>query len=90
MHKPGAQNNVADALSRKVVVKEFVNALTVLNSEFVGFIRTLAGSDEAYKKLMKDVRDGVVRKYWVEDGLLYAKGNRLYVPCGGNLRLQIL
>ncbi|KAK1396551.1 hypothetical protein POM88_006414 [Heracleum sosnowskyi] len=90
VHKPGAQNHVADALSRKVAVKEFVNALTVVNSDFIGLIRSLSGCDEAYKKLMKDVREGIVRKYWIEDGLLHAKGNRLYVPCGGNLRLQIL
>ena len=90
MHKPGAQNNVADALSRKVAVKDFVNALTVVNSDFVGQIRALAGSDEAYKRLVKEVREGIVRKYWVENGLLHAKGNRLYVPCGGTLRLQIL
>ncbi|KAK1365518.1 hypothetical protein POM88_041079 [Heracleum sosnowskyi] len=90
VHKPGAQNHVADALSRKVAVKEFVNTLTVVNSDFIGLIRSLSGCDEAYKKLMKDVREGIVRKYWIEDGLLHAKGNRLYVPCGGNLRLQIL
>ena len=32
----------------------------------------------------------MVRKYWVEDGLLYAKDSRLYVPCGGELRRQIM
>ncbi|KAK1373424.1 hypothetical protein POM88_029617 [Heracleum sosnowskyi] len=86
----GAQNNVVDALSRKVAVKEFVNALTMVNSDFVELIRTLSGSDETYKKLMKDVRESIIRKYWIKNGLLHAKGNMLYVPCGGNLRLKIL
>lgn len=41
-------------------------------------------------KLVRDVKEGVIRRYWVEDGLLHAKGARLYVPKGGNLRRQLL
>ena len=39
---------------------------------------------------MQDVREGVVRRYWVEDGLLYAKGGKLFVPKGGKLRLELM
>ena len=31
---------------------------------------------------MQDVTVGLVRCYWLEDGLLYAKGGKLFVPSG--------
>ncbi|KAH7569629.1 hypothetical protein JRO89_XS06G0221500 [Xanthoceras sorbifolium] len=34
----------------------------------------------------EEVLDGLVRRYWVEDNLLHAKGSRLYVPNGGGLK----
>ena len=46
--------------------------------------------DSTYVNLKQDVQDGVVRSYWIEDDLLYAKGNRLYVPSGGGLRQELL
>lgn len=48
-------------------------------------IRQVAKEDSQYTKLISDVRDRVVRKYWLEDGLLCAKGARLLVPKGGRL-----
>jgi len=33
-------------------------------------------------KLADLVKEGVVRRYWLEDDLLYAKGHRLYVSAG--------
>ena len=35
--------------------------------------------DATYKKLVQDVTVGLVRRYWLEDGLLYVKGGKLYV-----------
>jgi hypothetical protein len=35
------------------------------------------------------VKQGVVRRYWLEDGVLYAKGHRLYVPAG-SIRCELL
>jgi hypothetical protein len=34
-------------------------------------------------KLTEQVNEGIVRWYWLEDGLLYTKGHRLYIPIGG-------
>ncbi|KAF3975229.1 hypothetical protein CMV_001501 [Castanea mollissima] len=36
--------------------------------------------DATYLKLVQDVTAGLVRRYWLEDGLLYAKGGKLFVP----------
>lgn len=32
--------------------------------------------------LIQDVKDAAVRRYWLEDGLQMAKGNRLYILVG--------
>ena len=39
---------------------------------------------------MQQVTEGTVRRYWVSDGLLHAKGDRLYVPCGAGLRQLLM
>ena len=46
--------------------------------------------DSTYVNLKQDVQDDVVWRYWIEDDLLYAKGDRLYVPSGGGLRRELL
>lgn len=46
--------------------------------------------DTQYTNLVADVQGGVVQKYWLEDILLYAKGTRLFVSKGGQLRQDIL
>ena len=38
--------------------------------------------DATYQKLVQDVTVGLVRRYWLEDGLLYAKGGKLFIPSG--------
>ena len=43
-----------------------------------------------YHRLVHDVKDGVIRRYWLEDGLHYANGAKLYVPKGRNLRRLLL
>ena len=84
VHKPGAQNQVADALSRKV--QESVVSLSVVQTEFLEEIRQQSKTDLVYLKIVEEVKAGVVRKYWLEDGLLYAKGSRLFVPHGVSLQ----
>jgi hypothetical protein len=86
-HRPGRHNQVADALSRKAV--ETIAALTQLESTFVGKLKDQAKEDRVYQKLVAQVQDGTVRRYWLDDGLLYAKGGRVFVPSGG-LRTQLL
>jgi hypothetical protein len=80
-HKPGRHNQVADALSRKQV-DEVIAALSRIETDFLARIRELSKHDPAYMKLAVLVKEGTIRRYWLEDGLLYAKGHRLYVPAG--------
>lgn len=49
-----------------------------------------ANEDTTYCKLKQHVQEGVVRKYWLDHDLLYARGGRLYVPKGGRLWLDLL
>ena len=80
-HKLGKHNQVVDALSRKQV-QEYVAALTRVKSNFVEMIKESSKLDATYKKLVQDVTAGLVRHYWLEDGLLYAKGGKLSVLGG--------
>ena len=89
VHKPGRQNDVADALSRKEV-QAYVAALTTVHSNFLDRLKEHAKIDVAYTKLQQDVKEGLVRRYWLDEDLLYAKGGRLYVPSGGGLRNELL
>ncbi|KZV57841.1 hypothetical protein F511_03410 [Dorcoceras hygrometricum] len=88
VHKPGKHNEVADALSRKMV-HDYVAALTLVESDFYGRIQEAAAQDSAYQKLLDQIKAGELRKYWIEDGILYAKGSRAYIPTGA-LRNELL
>ena len=44
-------------------------ALTRVESDFVDRIRESAKLDATYQKLVQDVTAGLVRRYWLEDGL---------------------
>ncbi|XP_044510183.1 uncharacterized protein LOC123228802 [Mangifera indica] len=89
VHRAGSENRVADALSRKEV-HAYVAALTEVQSDFLGKLRVQAEEDAEYAHLREQVEQGVVRKYWLDRGLLYAKGGRLYVPKSGGLRQGLL
>ena len=89
MHKPGKENAVADALSRKYV-EEYVAALSIVETDFRDKIKAGSPNDPGYQTLVAQVREGKVRRYWLEDDLLFAKGGRAYVPAGGGLRRQLL
>ena len=78
-------NRVADALSGKHV-QTVVAAISSFNTLFLDRVREQAKADSQYQKLVQQVTEGTVRRYWVSDGLLHAKGDRLYVPCGAGLR----
>lgn len=88
MYRPGRHNDVADVLSRKVV-EEFVTTLTLVESSFLERVHEFAESDPVYKKLTLQVKDGEIRKYWLKNGLLFAKESRAYVPVGA-LRRELL
>lgn len=74
-------NLVADALSRKNVT-EFFGAISQVQSDIEGQIRELVAKDPGYQKLLEQVKEGTVCRYWIDDGLSHAKGNRLFIPVG--------
>ena len=80
-NKPGKYNEVADALSHKQV-QEYMAVLTRMESDLVDRIKESAKLDATYHKLVQDVTAGLVRHYWLEDGLLHAKGGKLFIPSG--------
>ncbi|KAL0423509.1 UNVERIFIED_CONTAM: RNA-directed DNA polymerase [Sesamum radiatum] len=62
VHRPGKHNDVADALSRKLV-EEYVAALTVVEYDFLDQIRESSKTDAGYLKLVEQVKSGLIRKY---------------------------
>ena len=88
LHRLGKHNVVADTLSRKEVIA-YIAALSEVVSDFNERIQQLAESDASYEKLRQQVREGLNRRYWIQDNLLMAKGGRLYVPVG-QLRKELL
>lgn len=63
-------------LSRKEV-QEYVAALKTVETSFVDRIHELSQHDEVYQRLIKEVQHGFVKRYWIEDGLLYFKRGRI-------------
>lgn len=64
-------------------------SISLVESDFLSKIREQAPNDPVYQKLVVLVRDGTVRRYWLEDGLLYAKVGRAYVPSGELRRILL-
>lgn len=85
IHRPRRQNQVADALSRKTV-EAYVAALTTVVTDFLDKIQQQAETDTSYCQLREKIMQGLVWRYWVEEDLIYARGGKLYVPSGEDLR----
>ncbi|KAL0302207.1 UNVERIFIED_CONTAM: hypothetical protein Sangu_3114500 [Sesamum angustifolium] len=81
VHRLGKQNDVADGLSQKLV-EEYVAALTVVESDFLDQIQETSKMGAGYLKLVEQIQSGLIRKYWLDSGLLYCKGRRVFVPTG--------
>lgn len=79
-HKPGRHNLVPDALSRKA--QEMCAAITAVESDFTKRVQEECKIDSEYQRLVEQVKEGSVRRYWLEKGLLFTTGRRLYVPTG--------
>ena len=62
-------NLVIDALSRKVG-EEYVAAIFFVESDLLNIIKENAVRDVTYQKLVQQVNEGIVRRYWLEDDLL--------------------
>ena len=72
LHRPGRHNTVAGALSRKEVIT-YITTLSEVISDLNEKIKQAAGQDVAYGRLKQQVKEGVVRRYWLEGDLLVAK-----------------
>lgn len=79
---------MVDALSRKEVI-EYVIALSHVVSNFIERIKQVTLLDVAYEKLRQQVQEGNSRRYWLEEDLLVARGDRMYIP-GSTLRKELL
>lgn len=44
-----------------------MNPLSLIELNIVEKLKTLAQFNEAYKKLVQQVSEGLIRKYWLED-----------------------
>nr|TKS18167.1 hypothetical protein D5086_0000006500 [Populus alba] len=87
-HKPGRHNQVADALSWCEVLDSLI-AKDHMESDMLDRLRQAVVEDPAYVKIVDLVREGIMRRYWLDNGLLYAKRGRVYVP-NGKLRKHLL
>ena len=88
LHQPRRHNTVAAALSRKEVIA-YITTLSEVIFDFNEKIKLAAEQDAAYGKLKQQVKEGMIRRYWLEGDLLVAKRGRWYVPAGG-LRKDLL
>ena len=56
-------------------VKTFVAFLSTVQSNFLERTRQHADADKNYGQLKQQVKDGLACKYWLDDDLLYVRGN---------------
>ena len=74
-------------VGKKVIT--YITTLSEVISNFNEKIKQAAEQDAAYGKLKQQVKEGVIRRYWLEGDLLVAKWERWYVIAGG-LRNELL
>ena len=86
-YKPGSVNHVADALSRKA---ELASMTSQPQGDIMDLLREGLQHDPMAKSLIALAHEGKTKRFWVEDGLLYTKGRRLYVPKWGNIRRNLI
>ncbi|KAL0434686.1 UNVERIFIED_CONTAM: Transposon Tf2-11 polyprotein [Sesamum radiatum] len=93
-YRAGSSNHVADALSRRADLASLGSVAALSSSAVATSIRDrareLLPKDSAVEGLVHLFEQGKARKFWLDDGLLMTKGNRLYVPKGGNLRKSLI
>ena len=85
-YKPSRANLVADALSRK---RELA-AISSPNFSMADKIKEGLGYNPQAKNLIELAGQEKTRQFWVEDGQLVTKGNRIYVPKWQGLRREII
>ncbi|EOY14161.1 Uncharacterized protein TCM_033451 [Theobroma cacao] len=85
-YKPGQANLVADVLSRKATLA----AINEVQTELLSCIREGISHDPTTQSILEHAKARKTKRFWVSNGLVYAKGNRLYVPQHGGLRKLLL
>ena len=63
---------------------------SVANTPIREYIKKNMEKNPTIKTILKLVKEGKTRQFWVEDGLLWAKGGCLYVPRAGDLQRVLL
>ncbi|RWR76339.1 hypothetical protein CKAN_00477800 [Cinnamomum micranthum f. kanehirae] len=89
-YKTGKSNVVADALSRNLGPESYINSLVQVEGTILDRIKTETVKDQVTVRLLKQVTEGITRKFWLEEGVLYAKGHHPFVPLTGGLRKELL
>ncbi len=77
-HKPGKENVVSDALNRKRQFK----VMYVGEIESQKEVRLGSRHDEFAKEVRQNIQNGVKSHFHLQNGLLWYKQNRFYVPKG--------
>ena len=78
---------MADALSRKA---ELASITSQPQEDIMDLLREGLQHDPMAKSLIALAHEGKTKRFWVEDGLLYTKGRRLYVPKWGKIRRNLI
>ena len=78
---------MADALCRKA---ELASKTSQPQGDIMDLLREGLQHDPVAKSLIALAHKGKTKRFWVEDGLLYTKGRRLYVPKWGNIRRNLI
>lgn len=79
-YKLGKTNVIADALSRKATLVA-IN-LSMPEGTLVGRIKDGFTQDPLAKSIVALVNEGMTRRFWLNDGLLYAKEAHLHTKIG--------
>ncbi|KAJ7982631.1 Retrotransposon protein, putative, Ty3-gypsy subclass [Quillaja saponaria] len=92
--RPGKSNQAADALSRKAELAAMTYVAHISASRVATSmrerIRENLDKDPVAQAIINLAKEGKTRQFWVEDGLLMAKGSRLFVPKAGDLRRTLM
>ncbi|CAM8878010.1 unnamed protein product [Rhodiola kirilowii] len=85
-YKHGRTNVVADALSRKAELA----SISQVTSPLLEKIKEGLGADDQAQTILALINEGKTRRFWQEDGLIYTKGRRIFVPRWSNLRRELI
>ncbi|KAL2251547.1 UNVERIFIED_CONTAM: Transposon Tf2-11 polyprotein [Sesamum indicum] len=93
-YRAGSSNHAADALSRRADL-ENLESIAALSSSAAAIsvkdqVREFLPRDPAAQGLIRLVEQGKAWQFWIKDGLLMTKENRVYILRGGDLRRSLL